>query len=232
MSPSHRPNSESALRRRLTRLGLLVVVMLIHASSALAQPVPDGKPPLGKGVFLIANPSLGDPNFHHTVVLLCEHSSEGTLGVIINRPTEVLLSEALPDLPVLKGTSYRLFWGGPVQPTGVLMLFRVKQTPSGTRPVLDGIYLGGNLQALERVITHPEPTETFRAYAGYAGWAPGQLEYEMTLGSWAIVPADSALIFDKDPGDLWQDLVESLTRPRVISTRSSHPAPVSLQTAD
>jgi putative transcriptional regulator len=198
---------------------LLVVVTLIHASSGssvLAQPVPEAKPSLSKGMFLIASPKLADPNFHHTIVLLCEHGSEGTLGVIINRPTEVLLSEALPDLSVLKGTSYRLFWGGPVQPTGILMLFRVKQTPSGTRSVLDGIYLGGNLQALERVITHPEPTETFRAYAGYAGWAPGQLEFEMTLGSWAIVPADSAIIFDKDPGDLWQDLVESLTRPRVI----------------
>src|SRR5205823_4385867 len=160
------------------------------------------------GVFLIANPSLADPNFHHTVVLLCEQNAEGTLGVIINRPTEVLLSEALPDLPVLKGTSYRLFWGGPVQPNGVLMLFRVKQTPPGTRSVLDGIYLGGNLQALERIITHPEPTETFRAFAGYAGWAPGQLEFEMSIGSWVIVPADSLMIFDRDPADLWQDLVE------------------------
>jgi putative transcriptional regulator len=206
---------------RSLMLGLLVAVTVIPAatgSSAQAQPVPEAKPPLSKGLFLIASPNLADPNFHHTIVLLCEHGPEGTVGVIINRPTEVLLSEALPDLPVLKGTSYRLHWGGPVQPTGILMLFRVKQTPSGTRSVLNGIYLGGNLQALERVITHPDPTETFRAYAGYAGWAPGQLEFEMTLGSWAIVPAASAIIFDKDPGDLWQDLFESLTRPRVIST--------------
>jgi putative transcriptional regulator len=178
------------------------------------------RPTLAKGVLLIASPNLGDPNFHQTVVLLCEYGPEGSLGVILNRPTDILVSEALPQIAVLKGTSYRVFWGGPVQQSGILMLFRVAQVPSGARPVIDGIYLGGNLETLDRVITHPQPTETFRAFAGYAGWAPGQLEFEMSLGSWALVTADSMTIFDKDPDQLWQDLVESLIRPRIILSSS------------
>ncbi|MBM4123183.1 MAG: YqgE/AlgH family protein [Nitrospira sp.] len=172
--------------------------------------------PLGRGVFLVASPNLPDPNFRHTVVLICEHGPEGTLGVIVNRPTDVLLSEALPDVPVLKGTSYVLFAGGPVQPGGILMLFRVTEAPPDARQIMEGIYLGGGMSMLERIITQPQPTETFRAFAGYAGWAPGQLEMEMVMGSWATVKADSISIFDKDSANLWPELVETLRKPGVV----------------
>ncbi|MBM4125286.1 MAG: YqgE/AlgH family protein [Nitrospira sp.] len=177
---------------------------------------PRSLPPIAKGVFLVASPILFDPNFRETVILICEHGPEGTLGVIVNRPTDLPLSEVLPHLPVLKGTSYVLFAGGPVQPEEILMLFRISETPADLKPVMEGIYLGGNLRLLERVITQPQPTETFRAFAGYAGWAPGQLEYELATGSWAIVPADSMSLFDKDPTDLWPDLLERLQAPGVV----------------
>ncbi|MBI5410477.1 MAG: YqgE/AlgH family protein [Nitrospirae bacterium] len=183
-------------------------------------------PPLGKGVFLVASPNLSDPNFHQTVILLCEYGPEGALGVIVNRPTEVLLSEALPTIAVLKGTSYVLFAGGPVQQGGILMLFRVAQAPADTRQVMEGIYLGGSMSTLERVITQPQPTETFRAFAGYAGWAPGQLEMEMSVGSWATVKADPISVFDKDPANLWPELLETLRRPGVVRSIKT-PAPVS-----
>lgn len=169
-----------------------------------------------KGVLLVAHPSLMDPNFQQTVVLVCEHGAEGTLGVIINRPTAVPLSEALPNLSVLKGTSYVLFAGGPVQPDGILMLFRVVEAPDALRKILERVYLGLNREILERVITKPNPTETFRAYAGYAGWAPGQVEFEMAMGSWAVVPADPSSIFDKAPETLWTEMVEAIQAPRVI----------------
>lgn len=182
-------------------------------------------PPLEKGVFLVASPNLPDPNFRQTVVLIAEYGPEGALGVIVNRPTRFLLSEALPSLPVLKGTSYVLFFGGPVQPNAILMLFHVLEKPSDTSRVLEGIYLGGNLEALEHVVTRPKPTETFRAYAGYAGWAPGQLDFEMAMGSWAVVPADAASIFNKDPHALWADLIQALSAPRVIRSRRANEEP-------
>ncbi len=196
----------------------MLVLCGLAAVPALAQGTPrvSSGPVLARGVLLVAHPNLVDPNFQQTVVLICEHGAEGTLGIIINRPTAVLLSEALPNVPVLKGTSYVLFAGGPVQPEGVLMLFRVVETPDQLREIMDQVYLGLNGKVLERVITKPNPTETFRAYAGYAGWAPGQLEFEMAMGSWAVVQADPSSIFDKAAETLWHEMVEAMQAPRVI----------------
>ena len=171
---------------------------------------------VAKGVLLVASPSLDDPNFRQAVVLVVEHGSEGTVGLILNRPTKLLLSEALPDITVLKGTSYRLFAGGPVEASRFLLLFRAKELPTDARPVFDGVYLGRTPRAMERIITQAKPTETFRAFAGFAAWAPRQLEAEMLLGAWAILPPDSG-IFDKDPAKLWQDCIDRLQAPRVIS---------------
>jgi len=197
---------------------LLFGYLLVLPAFVRAEEQPPSTSPLAikKGMFLVAHPSLMDPNFERTVVLICEHGEEGTLGLIINRPTELLLSDVLPAIPVLKGTSYVLYAGGPVQPEGVVMLFRVVEAAAHLRKVMERVYLGLNREALERVITSPQPTETFRAYAGYAGWAPGQLEFEMGMGSWAVVPADPASIFDKAPEALWSELVEALRAPRVI----------------
>ena len=170
-----------------------------------------------QGVLLVASPSLEDPNFRQAVVLIVEHGPQGTFGIILNRSTNVLLSHALPDLTVLKGTSYRIFAGGPVAPDRLLLLFRIKEPPADARTVFDGVYVGGTPSTLERVITQAKPTETFRAFAGSAGWAPRQLEAEMLVGAWGVLPPDSFSIFDHDPATLWQDCISRLQAPRVIS---------------
>jgi putative transcriptional regulator len=193
--------------------GLLTV---LHAVPALAS-MEFAPSSVGKGVLLVASPNLEDPNFRESVVLIVEHGPEGTVGLILNRSTKVLLSHALPDLTVLKGTSYRLFAGGPVEPSRLLLLFRLKEPPADARSVFDGVYVGGTPKVLERIITQAKPTETFRAFAGYAGWAPGQLKYEMLQGGWATLPPDSVDIFDKDPAVLWSDCLSRLQAPRVIS---------------
>jgi putative transcriptional regulator len=166
---------------------------------------------------LVASPSLDDPNFRKTVILVVEHGTNGTLGLILNRSTPILLSDALPELTVLNGTSHRLFAGGPVEPTRLLMLYRLKDPPSDARSVFDGVYIGSTPGLLERVITQAKPTETFRAFAGYAGWAPGQLGFEMRQGAWAVLSPDALNIFDKDPATLWSDCISKLQAPRVIS---------------
>jgi putative transcriptional regulator len=213
----------SSLRRLLPGLlpslsAFIFCYLLVPPALACAEAAPPVPPASGieRGVLLVAHPSLTDPNFHRAVVLVCEHGAEGTLGVILNRPTGLLLSEALPNVSVLKGTSYVLFAGGPVQADGILMLFRIAEAPDRMRKVLERVYLGLNRDLLERVITRPNPTETFRAYAGYAGWAPGQLEFEMAMGSWAVIPADPSSIFDKAPETLWAELIEALQAPRAI----------------
>ncbi|MCB9710736.1 MAG: YqgE/AlgH family protein [Nitrospirales bacterium] len=164
--------------------------------------------PLGKGVFLIAKPALRDPNFCQTVVLLCEHGPEGALGVVVNRPTEMNITEVLPQVPVIEGQPHRVFSGGPVQKNSLLILYRLPQEIEGTHPVLDGVYLGGNMEALERILEGPAVDETFRAFMGYSGWAPGQLENEMKMGSWLTMPANPDLVFNPDATQLWTDVIQ------------------------
>ena len=141
--------------------------------------------PLGKGILLVAAPALKDPNFRQAVVLLCEHGPEGALGVIVNRPTGMSISEALPQVPILEGQPHVLYAGGPVQTNQVMMLYRINQTPDNSHQVIDGVCLGGDLEIMERILMQQPEKESFRAYLGYSGWGPGQLESEMqtALGS-------------------------------------------------
>ena len=166
--------------------------------------------PLSKGVFLIAAPSLRDPNFRQTVVLLCEHGPEGALGVVVNRPTAMSVSEALPHVPVLEGQRHVLFSGGPVQPNQVMLLYRLNQLPDNSHHVFDGVCLGGDMELVDRILTTNQEREAFRAYVGYSGWGPGQLESEMKTGSWITLPADPHIVFETDPLRVWPDIVSTL----------------------
>jgi len=197
------------------KLLLTGLLMILCAVPALAQHefVPSS---VEKGVLLVASPSMSDPNFHQTVLLIVEHGRGGTVGLILNRPTNVLVSEVLPDFTVLKRTTHRLFAGGPVERTQLVLLFRLTQLLPDTRQIVDRLYVG-TPRVLERIVTQPKPTETFRAFAGFAGWAPGQLEYEMRQGSWAVLPSSTLNIFDKDPAMLWPDSISRLQAPRTIS---------------
>ena len=139
------------------------------------------KAQLGKGIFLVASPNLRDPNFRQTVVLLCEHGAEGALGVVVNRPTAMSVSEALPQMPVLEGQRHVLFSGGPVQPNQVMLLYRLEQLPDNSHHVFDGVCLGGDMDLVDKILTTDHGREAFRAYVGYSGWGPGQLESEMKM---------------------------------------------------
>jgi putative transcriptional regulator len=185
------------------------------AFSALAQQ--EFSPSLvERGVLLVASPSLGDQNFAQTVLLIIEHGKGGTVGLILNQPTNVLLSDVLPDLPVLKRTNHRLFTGGPVGRTQMALLFRLKEPYPDARRIVDGIYLG-TPRVLEQIIAQPKPSENFRAFAGFAGWAPGQLDHEMLQGSWGVLPSDTFDILDNDPATLWPDCISRLQTIRTIS---------------
>ena len=197
--------------------GLLLLIALTVLEGTTAVAGPEFHPSsVEKGVFLVASPSMNDPNFRQTVVLVLEHGPEGTLGVILNRTTDVLLSEALPDVRGLKGTTHRLFAGGPVQPNIMLLLSRLKEPQPDMRPVFDSVYVGGNPDVLERLLRQAGPAARFRAFAGYAGWAPGQLGFEMLQGSWAVLPPEGNF-FEKDPASMWPDSIAQLQAPRVIS---------------
>jgi len=195
---------------------LMVWILAVMPGAATAGGLESLPSAVVKGVFLVASPSLNDPNFRQTVVLVIEHGSQGTLGLILNRPTSLLLSEALPDVAVLKGTNHRLFAGGPVQPSAMLLLSRLNEPQAGMRLVFDSVYVGGTPEALERIMGQAVPADRFRAFAGYAGWGPEQLGVEMRQGAWAVLSPEST-VFEQDPATLWQESLARLQTPRVIA---------------
>jgi putative transcriptional regulator len=162
------------------------------------------------GRLLVATPVLGDPNFRRTVVLIVEHEEEqGTLGVVLNRPTEVPVGQVLEPWTDLATTPSVVFSGGPVAPTSALALALVPGTdePIGWHP-LDGppakamSRLGlVDLDAPPGLLS--DAIARLRVYAGYAGWGAGQLQAEIDEGAWYVLPADPVDAFSADPVKLW-----------------------------
>ena len=205
------------MSRSRVLVNVLLVGIWVGLLAITAQAQQEFEPSsVEKGVLLVASPWLDDPNFRQTVIFIVGHGKGGTIGLVLNRPTDVLLAEVLPDLPVLKGTGHRVFTGGPVEGRQMVLLFRLQGPYPDARLILNGIYLC-TPRMLDRMISQPKPGETFRAFAGYAGWAPGQLEQEMREGAWGVLPKNSFDLFDKDPATFWMDGLTRLQAPRTIS---------------
>ena len=156
-----------------------------------------------KGQLLIAAPMLVDPNFHRTVVLIMEHSDEGALGVVLNRPTELAVGDAVPDLAELADGD-PIFAGGPVQPQAVIALAEHIR-PVGAEAVVGPIapiQVSDDIEELEGQVAR------VRVFAGYAGWSEGQLDDELAEEAWFIEPALPGDVFAGDPGSLWQRVLE------------------------
>lgn len=164
----------------------------------------------GVGKFLVASRELRDPNFRETVVLLVEHDDrDGAVGLVINRPTPVELFRLIPHVDGIERSEETIFRGGPVGPTTVMLLVRSVEAPEGAKRVFDDVFRSGNEDLLERLAVDRRPDESFRTYAGYAGWAPGQLEAEIAAGGWHVVPASAAAIFDEEPEAVWPRLIQA-----------------------
>ncbi|MEA2346854.1 MAG: putative transcriptional regulator [Thermoleophilaceae bacterium] len=150
------------------------------------------------GQLLIAAPSLLDPNFQRSVVAIAEHSEEGALGLVLNRPTETLVAEAVPELE-LPDCDERLFIGGPVRPDAAILVAQVDPEAEAIA-VADGIgVVRGDLDPaeLERLAGRA------RVFAGHAGWGPGQLEGEVEREDWILAPARGEDLLGDEPEGLW-----------------------------
>jgi putative transcriptional regulator len=164
------------------------------------------------GRLLIATPLLGDPNFKRTVVLIVEHEvTEGTLGVVLNRPTPIPVGQVLEQWTDLVTGPSVVFRGGPVSPNSALALALVPGSgePLGWR-ALDGAPSLARLGLLD-LDTPPSvlgpAIGSLRVYAGYAGWSPGQLDAEISEGAWHVVSGEPADIFAPDPDTLWRTVL-------------------------
>lgn len=152
-----------------------------------------------RGRLLISSGGLYDPNFRHTVVLVGEHNADGALGVVLNRALDVTVKESLPTLSHLVPTDEPLFRGGPVQPTGAVLVTEL------ARPDLADILVFGSVGFLVGEIPDDVLSSILRArvFAGYSGWGAGQLEEEMAANSWILEPAREQDVFTDAPDLLW-----------------------------
>jgi len=165
---------------------------------------------------LVAGPRLVDPNFLRTVVLICRHDDEGALGLVLNRPSSIPVAEALPGWVEPLAPPHVVFLGGPVQPEVAVGLARLVPGRAGRpesetwTPVDDRLGLI-NLSAppAEEV----GDLEGLRVFAGYAGWAAGQLDFEMSSGDWWVLPAEEDDALTAAPGGLWRRVLRRQAGP-------------------
>ena len=181
--------------------------------------------PLAAGTLLVASPDLSeDPNFKRSVVFLIHYrAEEGAMGIVINRPLgkEVHLYSA-EELQRLTGADpedenigaqvgQMFFQGGPVQQSWLFFLHRLNGVIEGGVEILDGLYLGGDLDAVRAEAEMRNADEPLlRFFLGYAGWEAGQLEAEINHGAWILAPGDPDLVFPTQANTLWHDVLYSL----------------------
>ncbi|WKZ32482.1 MAG: YqgE/AlgH family protein [Thermodesulfobacteriota bacterium] len=162
--------------------------------------------PLAKGKFLVAEAGLNDPVFNKTVILLFEYGSHGAAGLILNRPLKMKLADSIPGVADSRKDD-PLFFGGPVEPGNVWMLFRTEEDIEGCGPVLPGVCVSTSEANLKKGMEAGMPSDSFRIYAGYAGWATSQLERELLRGGWHVIDAVPDAVFSPDPARLWDELL-------------------------
>jgi len=219
--------------RATVSLLLWIVVFLFMTLSGKGFTAPSPPSPemeLSKGVFLVASRNLVDPRFRKTVVLLTRHSELETVGLIINRPTEVSLTETFPENPSLEQNTDPVYIGGPVDAHRIQLLIRSRSRPEGSHRVLDSVYVSSSRKLLERLGRNgKDDGETFRVFVGYAGWAPGQLESEILRGGWHVMPADAKTLFERNPEDIWSELMRRIAPVHELEARLADPGQCSLR---
>ena len=155
-----------------------------------------------RGRLLVAGPTLVDPNFRRSVVLVGDHGPDGAMGVVLDRPSLVTVAEAVP--PLVSLTEGLVHVGGPVEPQAVVVLARFAEPERAPGLVLADVgFLPAELDgvdALGRLLD-------VRVFAGYAGWGPSQLEAELEEASWLVLEARAEDVFTEEPEQLWRTVL-------------------------
>ena len=176
------------------------------------------------GRLLVAMPVLDDPAFARAVVLLIDHDEDGALGVVINRASEVPVSEATDTLIDLIPAPGVLFGGGPVEPDALVAIGRAQDGAARSETTfVEGLRLVDLDQ--DPVLAGVELSHV-RLFAGYAGWAPGQLEHELWHGAWVVVDSEPSDVFTARPETLWRDVLAR--QPGRLRLLADYPVDVAL----
>jgi putative transcriptional regulator len=157
-----------------------------------------------RGKLLVASPALVDPNFARTVVLITEHSEEGAMGIVLDRPSDATVGDVVPQLADAAGAEQPIYVGGPVQPTALVVLAEFTDPGAAAWIVVADVgFASAGLDTGEL----GSVTRRARVYAGYSGWGAGQLEAEMDVDSWIVEPPLPRELFPDEPDTLWNDVL-------------------------
>ena len=152
-----------------------------------------------KGKLLVSSPLLVDPNFRKTVVLIAHHDADGAMGLVLSHPSDVPATDVVPVLEGLPGADDRVFVGGPVQPEAFMVLAEFDDVEQAAAPIMGHLgFMPADAAPDELAIRR------LRLFAGYSGWAEGQLEAELDEDSWIVVDAIPDDAFADDPDALWR----------------------------
>jgi len=158
---------------------------------------------------LVSEPFMLDPHFNRSVVLLGEYSESGSMGWVLNQPSEFLLKDVMDDIP---GADFRLFIGGPVGQDSIQFIHTCYDKLNSGIDLGDNIYLGGNFETLKVLVeNHAINQAEIKFFLGYSGWTAGQLEQEISENAWMVSnDFNSELLFVDDEENLWKEAVVNL----------------------
>lgn len=186
----------------LCRGTLFILTVSLYSDAAISQSTSPDE--LGAGLFLVASPDIADPRFAETVILLVEHSVQGSHGLIVNRRTSTTATEFFPDFDAAASRQHLIHVGGPVALGNFAYLYRAGELEPAGKAVLDDVYFHADIALLKRLMA--TPGMPLRIFLGYAGWAPGQLQWELQHGDWKLAAADADDIFRDNIDGLWREL--------------------------
>lgn len=211
-APITRGAVKTSVALRLSRAVSLFIIVLGMAMPPSSHGLPAPQPqsvPVAPGVFLVAKPGMHDPRFRHAVILVTAHNANGTMGLIINRPTQVTIAQALPQVEELKHRNDLLFVGGPVRPGALFTLLSTDKPPDETQHIADKLYMAVGVSGLLQALDAHTPHVSLHTYVGYSGWGAGQLRYEIARGDWLVVEGNDDAIFAQDPASVWRDIIKT-----------------------
>lgn len=188
-------------------LRIFIPVLLVGAWSGLLHADQADTPPQAEqpsSFLLVASQKMADPRFRKTVLVVTRHGNGGPIGVIVNRPQDINLDKISPDFPAAR--KFSMFFGGPTYPSQISYLVRGGEAVIGALTIASDTYLAYDMQILGELLDGKRSYKDLRVMHGLASWAPGQLEYEIKSGDWYVLPFDEAVIFDRSPAEMWQEL--------------------------
>jgi putative transcriptional regulator len=161
-----------------------------------------------KGRILISEPFLNDPNFKRTIILLGEHTEEGSVGFVLNKPTEYKLNDVVEDFPEFDAV---VFYGGPVQLNTLQFIYKGENIIEGSMEIIPGLFWGGSFDILKTLIrSRSVNPEDFRFFLGYSGWGEGQIDDELEQKAWIVADTTIENIFSDEPDKLWREILKGM----------------------